>query len=304
MECSATFDSMLDTEDTVRQKKDHKCLRDDESWTRNLVWREKVVQWCYDVADHLDEDRSVVYVAMNILDRFCASTASTRPMDEKMYEVASLSSIFLAVRIAGSGELLLQELISMSRGGITSKDIVTTGTSIINALSWEHRILTPIDFVKAMIQLIPSLDESPRKQAVLDSASYLIELAVCDVFLSHFKPSCLAVAAMLSALQTNLCSEIPVFLETVCQATSIEVDSDEITLLCTRLQSIYSRSVDSQRDCGPHLIEDEAEENVPRVFHNIGEEDLAHNAAAFKRACEVVSHEDDDVPLKRTKVEH
>lgn len=296
---SATFEGMLETEESVRQKNDHRCIefrRDDEIWAPNLVWREKVVQWCYDVADHLNEDRSVVYVAMNILDRFCATTVSTRQMDEKMYEIASLSSIFLAVRIAGSGDLLLQELISMSRGGISIQDIITTGTSIISALSWEERILTPIDFVHSIFQLLPSLNDSPRKQVMLDSASYLIELAVCDVFFSHCKASSLAVAAMLNALQANLCSELSNFNEVVLKATSVAATADDPTLLCARLQGIYNQSVDNVRQCGPHLIEeDEPEENVPpsRGFLR----------SALKRDIEVVSNEE-CMPQKRIMINH
>jgi hypothetical protein len=123
---------------------------------------------------------------------------------------------------------------------------------------------------------------------------------VCDAYLSHFKASALAVAAILNALQANLCSEVPAFSEAVRKATSIEVDSDEITLLSARLEGIYSRSVDV-RECGPHIIEDdedETEENVPRVVHTNAEEDLTHNA--LKRCCEVVS-DDETMILKRTK---
>lgn len=301
----ASLDSMLETENSICEQSDHKALlsrsNDETSPPLNLVWREKVVQWCYDVTDHLNEDRSVVYVAMNILDRFCAASATARPMDEKMYEVSSLSSVFLAVRIAGSGELLLQELLSMSRGGITIQDIVTTGTSIISALSWESRILTPIDFVKSIFLLIPSsYDASPHNQALLDSSSYLIELAVCDVFFSNFKASSVAVAAMLNALHaSNLGPEDSLLMGALRKATPAAVDSEETLLLCARLDGIYNRSVDNIRQSGPHLIEDDQDEIEATVLQA---EDYALYTRNNQR--EAVSANNSAVAQKRAKVEH
>ena len=257
------------------------------------------MQWCYDVVDHLHEDRSVVYVAMNILDRYSAATASTRPIDEKMFEIASLASIFLAVRIAGSGDLLLQELLSMSRGGIAIQDIITMGTFILSALSWEYCILTPFDFAKSIFDLLPSLNNSSQKQVIFDFASYLIELAVCDVFFSHFKASSLALAAILNALQANLCSEVSAFKEVVLKATSYFVDLDETTLLCARLQGVYSRSADNLSQGGPHLVEDddeEAEANISQAYEVFA-------GCTVTRDREVSFEEESSLHRKRTKID-
>jgi len=255
------------------------CLMEGESqsqqkWAPNLIWREKVVQWSYDVVDHLNEERRVVYIAINILDRFCASKASNFcKIDEKAYEIASLSSIFLAVRIAGSGNLLISELVSMSRGGISTQDIISTGTAIVKELSWEDKILAPVDFVKSFLQLVPSVH-----RGILDSASYLTEIAVCDVVLSHSKASFLAVAACLNVLRSDLPSAVPAFIKAVRDTTAIETDSNEFQVLCSRLADVYGRSLDSSQeqgqanidnnkihdcfdDCGPHLIEDYDDED-------------------------------------------
>lgn len=299
---------MIKAENLLLQQKDHKLLvspSGDESYIPNYVWREKVVQWCYDVADHLNEDRSVVYVAMNILDRFCASTAILQPINEKMYEIASLSSIFIAVRISGSGELLLQELMLTSQGGITMEEIIASGTSIISTLSWEHRIVTPTDFVESIFQQLPLLNNAPQKEGFLDSAAYLIELAVCDVFLSHCNASSLAVAAILNALEANFSAQVPMLIEAVLKATSIAVDFDEIALLCTRLHSIYSQSMDSMTKCRPHLIlDDETESSVTFFDHGFFDhEGISHVVA--KRVYEVVSEDVNIIlPLKRSKFDH
>ena len=233
-------------------------------WSPNLVWREKVVQWSYDVVDHLNEERSVVYVAINILDRYCA--IKEQKMDEKSYEIASLSCIFLAVRISGSGNLLISELVSMSRGGITAKDIISTGTNIVRELRWECKIITPMDFVSSLLKLV-----APTHFGILDQASYLTELAVCDLVLSHSKASFLAIAACLNVLRSGLPSAVLDFVQAVRQTTEIDANSDEIQALCDRLTVVYARTAgeevqrhqvmnadgESEAKFGPHIIEDD-----------------------------------------------
>lgn len=275
--CRGRLDGLLEAETAARQKTDESCLS-----APNGLWREKVALWCYDVVDHLGEQRSLVHLSMNILDRYCATRSF---FDEKTYEVASLSSIFLAVRIAGRSELLVEELLSMSRGGITTQDIVSTGTAIIEALSWEHRLVTPIEFVKSLLELTPLKNFG----GVLDATTYLIEIAVCDVVLSNSRASRLAVAAILNALRSTSPSEVPAFAEAVLRATSIQVHSKEIAELCSRLEGIYSRSFDGAAECFPHLIEDDEDE----------ESVVSQDDFCTKRSCDDFAP--NVQPLKRIK---
>jgi Cyclin, N-terminal domain/Cyclin, C-terminal domain len=310
---TSAFVSLLEREELAqKERKLHSAGRFQEMCAPNIIWREKVVQWCYDVADHLDEDRSIVYVAMNILDRYCSAITSSRsdnpPIDETMYEVASLSSIFLAIRIAGSRELLLDELVSMSRGGITMQDIIAMGNSIISELSWEHSILTPIDFVQSLFHLQPSLSKSPSRQLVLDTASYLLELAVCDAFFSPYRASRLAVVALLCSLEANVPEEVAAFKDIVKQSTSISLDSDETCALCTRLQSIYSRSVENFHQSGPNVIEDDEDcfETGERsvVDPCPAAEDPDEALCRFSPKREFCTFAEDDLILhKRSKIE-
>jgi len=289
-----------------------------QKWAPNLIWREKVVQWSYDVADHLNEERSVVYVAINILDRYCASKSSSSEikMDEKSYEIASLSSIFLAVRIAGSGNLLISELISMSRGGITTQDIISTGTAIVKELCWEYKILAPVDFVKSFLQLLPSSSSC----GILDSASYLTEIAVCDIVLSHSKASFLAIAACLNILRSDMPSAVPAFIKAVHETTAIVADCDEIKALCIRLSCVFGRSMDgaSQEQGQQHVIinNNESVQNGPHIIEDDYDEDDYENVSSSrtskamhltrcKRSCDSLStmtmDEDEEQEVKRTK---
>lgn len=264
--------------------------------TPSCAWREKVSQWCYDVADHLNEDRSIVYVAMTILDRYCETF--TTPINEKKYEISSLSSIFLAVHIAGSGDLTLSELVSMSRGGVAVKDIIGEATIIADAIALSDPILTPVDFVRSAIQHITPLNDSLHKQALLDSASYMIELAVCDSFFSNCKASSVAVAALLNALELVVVPNSKIIAQSLIKVSSPAVDSiDSLTLHRTRLSCIYSHSVDHlQRSVGPHIIEDD-EDDVEEFCISIA------TPASIKRDFAIVVTDDESLPCKRSKME-
>lgn len=220
----------------------------------SLIWRERVVQWCYDVADHIGESRSVVYVAMNILDRFGATQSSE--VDERNYEVASMTAFFLAIRIWGSGSLRIEELRSMSRAGINIKEIVAMGTSMVEALTWNHRLVTPLDFVRCFMELLPC-ESDFTSQVIMESACYLIEIAVCDVSLSHCKPSEVAAAAMMNALRACRGSEAASFGSNLRRTFGINPDSSTMSSLCARLDGMYSQSADNGQYSSPHIIEDE-----------------------------------------------
>jgi hypothetical protein len=306
-----TLQCLLEKEAIIRKQGDHAKLNDtDLSCTPNLVWREKVAHWCYDVVDHLDESRSVVYVAMNMLDRFCAVSTTTdgNSMDEQTYERASMTALFLAVRIAGSGNLCLHELASMSRGEIQVRDIISMGTSMIKSLTWEHRIVTPLDFVGVWLGLI---SDDLRSQRVLDSACYLIEIAVCDTSLCRSKASDVALAAVLNSLGAPRSIAAKNFSEAVKDASGIVLDTPEFSSLCARLQGIYSQSAESGNYSGPHLVvDDEADEPIQAaLFHSstvvrsISSDDLVE-PACNKRQVDSASSPSDSVPLKRTKLAH
>jgi Cyclin, N-terminal domain/Cyclin, C-terminal domain len=250
MGCQSSFDRMLTIESAAETDD---LVRSSPRCDSPLIWREKVVKWCYDVVDHLNEDRSIVYVAMHILDRHCASMLPS--MNVRRYEVASLSCLFLAVHLAGSGELSLSDLVTMSRRDVSMSDIVAEGKAIIRIIS-HHPVVTPLDFVRSVIQKLPALQR--LAPVLLDSASYMIELAVCDHFFSDYKSSVLAVAALHNALPgADLRAA-------VLKATAPAVDPTHVAVCCTRLACIYSQSVEHlrQENGGPHWIEDDDEEET------------------------------------------
>lgn len=225
----------------------------------NLVWREKVCQWCYDVIDHLDASRDIVYVAMNILDRFCVVESSTKfSRDEKAYELAAMTGLFLALRLSGSSGLGAADIARMSRRGIKVQDIVKMGKSMIKKLSWERRLPTPLSFVRGFVALLPSSVNENTRRSLLDSASYLVEIAVCDSFFSGIAPSKVAFGAIVSASggdgtrQINETERKELY-NKIHEMAGLQRDSPELRAVRSRLHHIYTQSEDNNSG-SPHVI--------------------------------------------------
>ena len=213
----------------------------------NSLWRQKVALWCYQVVDHLEEERATVCVAMNILDRFCSALLNRAEIDEHAYEVASMTALFLAVRIAGSGNLEMSELLPMSRKGISSQDIMMTGTSIIETLDLSKRILTPFDFIASLMDHLPQSLKSDAAR-LRESACYLAEMAVCDTVLSSCKASEVAFVALMNAIEEIVSrSEASVFGSSVAKATDIAPSSSHAGIIRRRLQGIYEKQKEDSR---------------------------------------------------------
>jgi hypothetical protein len=269
-------------------------------------WREKVALWFYDVVDHLGESRSVVYLAMHILDRYSSHLARKSPINEELYEVASMAALFLSIRIAGSGNLQLPQLIPFSRGGITVKDLMDTGTEVIRVLNWDHRIVTPIDFLPAFLDIVPSLNGTSKRRRILDTACYLAEISVWDVSLSMRKPSEVALSAILNAMTfIASASEARAFSESIQNIDGISTNTDTIHDTRARLQGMYRLSADSHQAPRAHLIaEEEDTDLVDAVDHDMNVPRMTRTRAVSADDLDMVPHEEITVGMKRSHPTH
>jgi hypothetical protein len=201
--------AMINVERAITRGKDHVALLTCTPSFQNHAWRERVAQWCYDVVDHLDVPRDVVYLAMNILDRYLAMSPDACSVDKLQYELAANTSLFLAVRSSGSMDLKIPELLQMSRSNIQVKDVLATGTRILETLTWDQRILAPSTFVGALIGLLQSSIDASTAVSVLELASYLVEISVCDQQFCRVPPSKVAFASLLIAMDNQSCNIDP-----------------------------------------------------------------------------------------------
>lgn len=179
-----------------------------EGTLHNQIWRQAVVGWLYTIVDRINADREIVYMAMNIIDRFLSlqvrssSKAAHNALieDEKSYETVVITSFLMALKLQGINTLCLDDLVSMSRQAITTKDVVRTGKEIVSNLSWNCQIPTPARFAHALVQILPPTVHQDVKVTLFDLAIYQLELSLFDDFCSRQSPSLLAWMALENAL--------------------------------------------------------------------------------------------------------
>lgn len=262
MQSHGKLDRLYEAERVMLSEEQQVALSASNGFQRlpSIVWRERVAQWFYDVADHLAERRAVVFVAMNILDRYCSLLYSQgQEVDEKTYEVSSMTAIFLAIRIAGSGSVQVQSIVRMSQHGVRTQDIVATGTKMVRDLKLEQKVVGPSDFLGSFFALLHSASSH-----TIESANYLAELATCDVFFTQHKPSNVALAALLNAYSADLDTPGHNFLEVLRQSLRTDPEAQEITTLRRRLHGLYLSSIECMNEA-PHVIADDSSpEDVAR----------------------------------------
>jgi Cyclin, N-terminal domain len=93
----------------------------------NDVWREKICEWSYQVIDHFDFSREVVSVSINYLDRFLAS----RRVNKKVFQLAAMTTLFLAIKLFEPGRLAIQSMTELSRGYFSVDQMIAMEACIL-----------------------------------------------------------------------------------------------------------------------------------------------------------------------------
>lgn len=314
----STLRKMMDMEEANRsQMSDHRALQDLDPYFHKQAWRERVAQWCYDVLDYLEESRDVASVAMNIIDRYIAvlnkesSPSKSVVIGEFDYEVISFTALFLAIRVSGSNkELEISELLELRSctGSLQVRHIVTAGNSMLQKLSWNHQLLTPNLFLRELIALllIQNKEEAACKAIedesvsnLVEFASYLVEISVCDIYFSSLAPSKIAFGALALGMMSNSdlfsCGNrrnefLSRFFESVNEQTSMTIECPPMNSIISRLLNVYNQSLEAaatqnaegeqfqwegSADNGtyqtslPHIIEDVGEDSNTTIEQSV-----------------------------------
>jgi lipoyl(octanoyl) transferase len=64
------------------------------------------------VIDHFDFSREIVSISIHYLDRYLA----TRPVNKKLFQLAAMTTLYLAIKLYEPGSLSMASMIELSRG--------------------------------------------------------------------------------------------------------------------------------------------------------------------------------------------
>lgn len=205
-------------------------------------WRRKICQWSYRVVDNFQFDRSVVSVAMNMLDRFvqayrlpsdseapCCCLSCKRSIDSRTFQLASMTSLYISIKTCPETATVeemnrrrcfkISTFAELSRGLFSANDIATMEQTILSTLSWLVNPPTPMTFVPYLLNILPQTQTLPREaqrtyglvhQVLRELSRYVTELGVClGSELSAYPPSHVAFVAILISMDLITVHALP-----------------------------------------------------------------------------------------------
>jgi len=208
----------------------------------NDVWREKICEWCYQVVDHFEFNREIVSIAMSYLDRYLV----TRQVTKKIFQLAAMTCLYLAIKLYESRKLRISSLIELSRGYFSPEHINAMEESILRSLKWQMHPPTSLCFARHFILLLPNDCSSSVKHEIMELSRFLTELSVCDYFFVTRNPSSAALAAILTSMETLPKNRLSFrtkneFLSAIANVANIQYDAEEVTECRERLKEMYNR---------------------------------------------------------------
>lgn len=198
------------------------------------------------VVDHFELPRSVVGTCLNYLDRYleiyfkATATPETGPVITKReFQISTMTCLYVAIKLTCEMKVPMEYMVQLSRGTVTAEDLKAREMNLLPRLSWLLNPPTAFDFLNHYVQLLmpntnrsssssserlstssacskddhPMTSTNPRLTAIKDSAVFMVELSVLDYYFVGHRPSTVAIAALINALEDDTPSSSSSFLQ-------------------------------------------------------------------------------------------
>lgn len=214
------------------------------------IWREKICDWSFRIVDHFNFSRETVSISISFLDRY----VSKRRVNKKLFQLASVTTLYLAIKLHEREKFTMSHMLKLSRSGFSVKQMEAMEMSMFAALSWHLHPPTPFSFVRDLVPMLISSHTcaSPAvRYNILDIARFLTELSVCEYFFVTMKPSSIALAALLNAMDTVLApdeenytySGTSRFLQFLKESARLDHNDPQVVKCRVKLHQLYSEQV-------------------------------------------------------------
>ena len=163
-----------------------------------------LITWCFKVVDRFTIQREIVSITMSFVDRFIS--AHHQFSNHKALKLVTVSALHLAVKVHEPQMLhKLGILPVLSKGEFQMEHIIRMELLILQSLAWRLYPPTTLSFIMHFMELLKfSLPHSASHlsaEDVVEVASFFSELEVFDYTLASVKPSLVAFAAILNAME-------------------------------------------------------------------------------------------------------
>ena len=158
--------------------------------------RRTLVIWLIEVHKEYKLRQETIYLAVNLLDRFC----SLEPVERNKYQLLGITCIWIAAKYEENHGKVpnVRNLSFMCCDSYTEKEFTSLEKVILLAVSFDLGFVTPETFMKRLVKLNPHVFTLPETRSV---ARFLCELTLADAKFISFKASVIAQASLLLAHQ-------------------------------------------------------------------------------------------------------
>ena len=119
-------------------------------------------------------------------------------INDTLVQLVAMTCLYLAIKLHCTKKISVSSMVSLSRGSFRVEQVVKMEKIILQGLNWHMSPATPHLFLEVFFD--SSEDDDKAMNEIKASASYLLELAVCDAFFVSKKPSTISRAAILAAM--------------------------------------------------------------------------------------------------------
>lgn len=224
------------------------------------IWRQKVCEWSYQVIDHYNFNREVVFIALNYLDRMVALLAAKDCIRKTEFRLIAVTSLYLAVKLHGvhgsndgiRRKLRISSFHELSERCFSIEQIEEMEAKMLQSFNWFVNPPTPLTYIDSMLSMCPAwhvsvshLSSDVIITSVKDLALYFTELSVAESrFTFMSSTSVVSYAAVLLAMRSMKgTASVPgpvynEFINRVALAMAISPDDSDVTFAMKMLKEM------------------------------------------------------------------
>lgn len=185
---------------------------------------------CYQVVDFCKFRRETVEIAMSYVDRYlCTPKGKSALVNRKEYQLVAMTALYVAIKLHEPMEMETSLLADLSRGCYEEMQFVEMEQTILQVsfattvccfsigwidstdsdsvflchqtIHWRVNGPTCVSFVGHFLALLPSAIHRSVAESIMEYARFQIELAIAEQAFVFLKPSHVALAAVMNAVE-------------------------------------------------------------------------------------------------------
>lgn len=171
------------------------------------LWRKMLVDWMYYVIDYCHLQRQAVAAAAYFYDVAVQKKLVETPEE---HQLAAATALQLALKTHDSSIIKLGKLVKLGRGLFTEDDVVVMEKRILKSMDWLLHPPSTYCFLRQYERLLPATISDMTRTMINTVTSLACEVTLTDYRYLSYKPSVIAYAAMILALEMIPHDDLPI----------------------------------------------------------------------------------------------